>query len=62
MGRVFCKRAEQALTSHYELYETGEVKSSMYSDDELLKVVKGISTCEKNIITRVNEWNPSQRA
>lgn len=65
MGGVFCKRIEQVLTPHYELsvdYATGQVKSSMYSEDELLKVLKGISTGEQTIITRVNEWSLSQRA
>ena len=53
---------EQALAPHYELsvdYATGEVKSSMYSDEELLKVLKGISVGGKTIITRVNEWHLS---
>ncbi|MEZ8147712.1 replication endonuclease [Enterovibrio norvegicus] len=62
MGGVFCKRTEQAIAPHYELSvdcATGEVKSSMYSDEELLKVLKGISAGGKTIITRVNEWHLS---
>lgn len=62
MGGVFCKRTEQAIAPHYELAfdsDTGVVKTSMYSEDELLKVLKGISAGGKAIITRTNEWHLS---
>lgn len=62
MGGVFCKRTEQAIAPHYELAvdaATGVVKTSMYSEEELLKVLKGISAAGKTIITRTNEWHLS---
>lgn len=62
MGGVFCKRTEQAIAPHYELAvdtATGVVKTSMYSEEELLKVLKGISSGGKTIITRTNEWHLS---
>ncbi|WP_235956323.1 hypothetical protein [Grimontia sedimenti] len=62
MGGVFYKRTEQAIALHYKLAvdtATGVVKTSMYSKEELLKVLKGISTGGKTIITRTNQWHLS---
>ncbi|WP_235869867.1 replication endonuclease [Veronia nyctiphanis] len=62
MGGVFCKRTEQAISPHYELSvdtATGVVKTSMYSEEELIKVLKGIASGGQTIITRLNEWHLS---
>ncbi|UJF19126.1 replication endonuclease [Vibrio sp. SS-MA-C1-2] len=59
MGGVFCGRKDQAIQPYYEWAydaDTGVIKSGQYSENELVKTLKGVSAFGKNIETRVNNW------
>ncbi|KUI97853.1 hypothetical protein [Vibrio sp. MEBiC08052] len=59
MGGVFCERKAQIFKPYYELSidkDTGAVKSSQYCDNELVRVLKGVITAGRELITRVFAW------
>ncbi|CAH0540905.1 replication endonuclease [Vibrio marisflavi] len=59
MGGVFCGRKEQAIHPYYELsvdQSTGEVKTTLYCETELTKVLKGVTAMGKAIVTRFMQW------
>ncbi|MCL9780962.1 hypothetical protein M9194_05890 [Vibrio sp. S4M6] len=59
MGGVFCGRKEQAIHPYYELsvdQSTDEVKTTLYCETELTKVLKGVTALSKAIVTRFMQW------
>lgn len=59
MGGVFSKRTEQAFKPFYEFAmdkANGVIKSSHYDENELVRVLKGVSTEGHDFVSRVHEW------
>ncbi|MGF1747184.1 replication endonuclease [Vibrio cionasavignyae] len=59
MGGVFCHRKEQLVQPYYELSvdtNTGVVKTTAYSDEELTTVLKGVFAIGEAIVTRSMQW------
>ncbi len=59
MGGVFSKRTEQAFKPFYEFAmdkANGVIKTSQYDENELVRVLKGISAEGQDFISRVHEW------
>lgn len=59
MGGVYCPRNKQTFRPFYELdvdTATGLVRTSIYSTDEFVRVLKGVVACGRTIVTRIHKW------
>ncbi|CAH7044042.1 putative replication protein [Vibrio chagasii] len=59
MGGVFSLRKEQVCKPYYALsfdLTTGVIKSSLYDENEMVRVLKGVMIAGHEIITRTFQW------
>ena len=59
MGGVFSLRKEQVCKPYYALsfdLTTGVIKSSLYDENEMVRVLKGVMIAGREIITRTFQW------
>lgn len=59
MGGVFAKRTEQVFKPFYEFTidkANGVIRSSQYDENELVRVLKGISAEGQDFVSRIHEW------
>lgn len=62
MGGVFCLRKQQLFQPYYDISvdtDTGLVKTSRYSSEELIRSLKGVVIGSLELVTRVFEWRKS---
>ena len=59
LGYMFFGRKEEIIHPYYELsvdQSSGEVKTTLYCETELTKVLKGVTAMGKAIVTRFMQW------